>query len=138
MSGTTLWPVSVAHPVFVLHEHHLPRHHFDLRLEEDGVLRSWAVPKGMPTDPAHNRLAVPVDDHELGHATYQDATKRIADTGWWELEDRDERRVVFILHGREGSRRYALISTGTDALLHLVQRQPGADSEAAPQHRRCP
>jgi hypothetical protein len=83
--------VSVAHPVFVLHEHHLPQHHFDLRLEEDGVLRSWAVPKGMPTDPAHNRLAVPVDDHELAHATYEDATKRIADNGWWELEDRDER-----------------------------------------------
>ena len=88
--------------MFVLHEHHLPRHHFDLRLEEDGVLRSWAVPKGMPTDPAHNRLAVPVDDHELAHATYEDATKRIADTGWWEPEDCDERRVVFVLHGREG------------------------------------
>ena len=125
--------MSVAHPVFVLHEHHLPRHHFDLRLEEDGVLRSWAVPKGMPTDPAHNRLAVPVDDHELAHATYEDATKRIADTGWWEQEDRDERRVVFVLHGREGPRRYALISTGTDALLHLVQEQP--DANGGSRHR---
>ena len=65
--------------MFVLHEHHRPRHHFDLRLEENGVLRSWAVPKGMPTDPGHNRLAVPVDDHELDHATYEDATKQIAD-----------------------------------------------------------
>jgi DNA ligase D-like protein (predicted 3'-phosphoesterase) len=118
------WMVNVARPVFVLHEHQVPRHHFDLRLEEDGVLRSWAVPKGLPTDSTHNRLAVPVSDHDLEHATYQDATKSIADSGWWELEDRDERRFVFVLHGQHGVRRYALISTGTDALLHLVKDQP--------------
>ena len=128
--------MSLAHPVFVLHEHDLPRHHFDLRLEEDGVLRSWAVPKGLPTSSEHNRLAVPVDDHELDHATYEDATKRIADTGWWQLEDRDERRTVFVLHGRDGSRRYALIPTGTDAILHLVREQPGAGREPAPHRRR--
>jgi DNA ligase D-like protein (predicted 3'-phosphoesterase) len=116
--------VAAARPVFVLHEHDRPRHHFDLRLEEDGVLRSWAVPKGLPEDPAHNRLAVPVADHEMEHAGYEDATKRIADSGWWELEDRDERRFVFVLHGRTAARRYALISTGTDALLHLVRDQP--------------
>ncbi len=56
-------------PVFVLHEHHRPQHHFDLRLEEGGVLRSWAVPRGLPTDSRHVRLAVPVDDHDLEHAT---------------------------------------------------------------------
>lgn len=111
-------------PVFVLHEHDRPRHHFDLRLEEGGVLRSWAVPKGLPTEPGRNRLAVPVDDHALEHASFTDATKRIADTGWWELEDRDERRFVFVLHGRAGSRRYALITTGAGALLHLLQHQP--------------
>lgn len=111
-------------PVFVLHEHDRPRHHFDLRLEEDGVLRSWAVPRGLPTDPAHDRLAVPVADHDLDHAGYTDEHKRIADEGWWELEDRDGRRSVLVLHGRTGSRRYALISTGRDALLHLVRRQP--------------
>ena len=112
-------------PVFVLHEHHRPQHHFDLRLEEDGVLRSWAVPRGLPTDHRHDRLAVPVDDHELEHATFADEHKTIADTGWWELESRNERRQVFVLHGREGSRRYALIDTGQDALLHLVKDQPG-------------
>jgi DNA ligase D-like protein (predicted 3'-phosphoesterase) len=114
-------PVSTARPIFVLHEHDKPRHHYDLRLEEDGVLRSWAVPRGLPTDPARNRLAVPVSDHDLEHATYEDATKRIADAGWWELEDRNERRFVFVLHGRSGSHRYALITTATDALLHLVR-----------------
>ena len=110
--------------MFVLHEHHKPQHHYDLRLEEDGVLRSWAVPKGLPPDSRSDRLAVPVDDHALEHATYEDADKAIADTGWWELEDRDQRRFVFVLHGREADRRYALIDTGRDALLHLVKDQP--------------
>ncbi len=111
-------------PVFVLHEHHRPQHHFDLRLEEDGVLRSWAVPKGMPTDARQDRLAVAVSDHDLEHATYTDEHKEIADTGWWELEDRTNRRFVFVLHGRDAARRYALIDTGQDWLLHLVRRQP--------------
>jgi hypothetical protein len=82
------------------------------------------VPRGLPIDSREDRLAVPVDDHELAHATFEDEHKSIADSGWWELEDRDERRTVFVLHGQSGSRRYALIDTGRDALLHLVKRQP--------------
>jgi DNA ligase D-like protein (predicted 3'-phosphoesterase) len=116
--------VSDRRPVFVLHEHRKPAPHFDLRLEEDGVLRSWAVPKGMPTDVRHDRLAVAVDDHDLDHATYTDADKDIADTGWWELEDRTAKRFVFVLHGRGGSSRYALIDTGRDWLLHRTKAQP--------------
>jgi hypothetical protein len=111
-------------PVFVLHEHDRPTHHFDLRLEQAGVLRSWAVPKGLPTSSAQGRLAVAVADHDLGHASYTDATKRIADDGWWELEDRNDRRFVFVLHGQSDSRRYALIDTGRDWLLHLTREQP--------------
>ncbi|MBC9734187.1 DNA polymerase ligase N-terminal domain-containing protein [Nocardioides marmotae] len=115
-------------PVFVLHKHQQPRHHLDLRLEEDGVLRSWAVPKGLPTDPRHDRLAVEVPDHDLDHAAYTDEDKAIADHGWWELVDRTERRFVFVLHGEAGSRRYALIRTsragGRDWLLHLTREQP--------------
>ena len=89
-------------PSFVLHEHRRPQHHFDLRLEEDGVLRSWALPRGLPTDPGENRLAVQVPDHELEHLTYEDEDKSIADIGWWELEDRTDRRFVFVLHGVAG------------------------------------
>ena len=111
-------------PVFVLHDHRKPQPHFDLRLEEKGVLRSWAVPKGMPTDSRHDRLAVAVGDNDLDHATYTDATKSIADTGWWELEDRNDRRFVFVLHGRAGAHRYALIDTDSDWLLHLTKAQP--------------
>lgn len=112
-------------PVFVLHDHRKPSPHFDLRLEEDGVLRSWAVPKGLPDDPRRDRLAVAVADHDLGHADYVDEHKSISDTGWWELEDRTDRRFVFVLHGREGACRYALIDTGDGWLLHLTKSQPG-------------
>jgi DNA ligase D-like protein (predicted 3'-phosphoesterase) len=117
-------PAYAARPAFVLHEHQLPRHHFDLRLEEDGVLRSWAVPRGLPTASSDNRLAVAVDDHAMDHLTYQDDTKSIADTGWWEQEDRTDRRTVFVLHGRGAPRRYALIHTSDNWLLHLTKDQP--------------
>jgi len=109
---------------FVLHDHRKPRPHFDLRLEEDGVLKSWAVPRGLPDSTGHNRLAVQVGDHDLDHIDYEDAEKFVADTGEWELDDRNERRFVFTLHGRSGSRRYALIRTDSDWLLHLTKDQP--------------
>ncbi|MEO9323092.1 DNA polymerase ligase N-terminal domain-containing protein [Nocardioides sp. C4-1] len=114
----------MADPVFVLHDHRRPRPHVDLRLEEDGVLRSWAVPKGLPTDSRHDRLAVAVADHDLDHATYTDEHKTIADHGTWTLVDRTERRFVFDLHGQDGVRRYALVDTGRDWLLHLLKQQP--------------
>ena len=111
-------------PSFVLHEHHRPRHHFDLRLEQDGVLRSWAVPRGLPERPGDNRLAVQVPDHDLDHLTYQDQDKSVADTGWWELHAQDGRRFVFTLHGRTGAARYALIRTSSDWLVHRTKDQP--------------
>ncbi len=119
-------PIAAVRPAFVLHDHRRPRPHFDLRLEEGGVLRSWAVPKGLPTDPAENRLAVEVSDHDLDHLDYTDADKFIADTGWWEELDRTERRILFTLHGQRDSIRYALIRTRKDWLLHRVRDQhPG-------------
>jgi DNA ligase D-like protein (predicted 3'-phosphoesterase) len=109
---------------FVLHDHRKPRPHFDLRLEEDGVLKSWAVPRGLPDSTGDNRLAVQVGDHDLDHVDYEDEHKSIADTGTWEEHDRNDRRLVLTLHGRSGSRRYALIHTGGEQwLLHLVKDQ---------------
>jgi len=113
-----------ARPAFVLHDHRRPRPHFDLRLEEGGVLRSWAVPRGLPTAATRDRLAIAVDDHALDHLTYTDEHKTVADTGWWEEHDRTERRLLFTLHGRAGGRRYALIRTDRDWLLHLTRDQP--------------
>ena len=112
-------------PAFVLHDHRKPRPHFDLRLEEEGVLRSWAVPKGLPTSTRGNRLAVAVPDHDLDHLRYTDEHKSIADIGWWHEEDRTEKRLLFVLHGNGAPRRYALIHTGgSDWLLHLMKDQP--------------
>jgi hypothetical protein len=114
----------VGRPAFVLHEHRRPTHHFDLRLEERGVLRSWALPRGLPEDASTNRLAIAVPDHALDHLTYQDADKTIADIGWWEEHDRTDRRMLFTLHGRTNSRRYALINTGDNWLLRQTKEQP--------------
>lgn len=132
-SDEAVGPPAGAHqPSFVLHEHAKPRHHFDLRLEEHGVLRSWAVPRGLPDRSGGNRLAVSVPDHDLEHLTYTDADKSIADIGWWEEHDRNARRMVFTLHGQSTAIRYALIQTDKDWLLHRIKDQDD-DSSRPPE-----
>lgn len=119
---------------FVIQEHHARSHHFDLRLEREGVLASWAVPKGLPTDPTADRLAVAVADHGLEHLDFEDlrpvdgatpgrVVKRIWDRGRYTVRPGDDPadKIVFTLHGTRVRATFALIRTDGDHwLLHLM------------------
>jgi bifunctional non-homologous end joining protein LigD len=119
-------------PRFVIQEHYARSHHFDLRLERDGVLVSWAVPKGMPTDTKNNRLAMRVDDHDLSHLDVVDETpvevvpgavaKSIWDRGTYEAEQFDDEMVIVAMNGERLAGRYAIFRTGgTNWLVHLMK-----------------
>ncbi len=98
--------------VFVVQEHQASSHHFDLRLEVDGVMRSWAVPKGPSMDPAVKRLAIEVEDHSLEHNDFEGAVEGgsviIWDRGSYEQGGRvpwpealERGHAVFVLHGEK-------------------------------------
>ena len=70
--------------VFVVQEHQATAHHYDFRLEVDGVMKSWAVPKGPSLDPAVKRMAIEVDDHGMAHNDYEGDTVIIWDRGTYE------------------------------------------------------
>jgi DNA ligase D-like protein (predicted 3'-phosphoesterase) len=109
--------------VFVVQEHAATAHHFDLRLEVDGVMRSWAVPKGPSMDPAVKRLAVQVEDHSIEHNDFEGATGHggviVWDRGSYEQGGRvawpealERGHAVFVLHGEKLRGGFALQRTG--------------------------
>jgi DNA ligase D-like protein (predicted 3'-phosphoesterase) len=105
--------------VFVVQEHQATAHHYDVRLEVDGVMKSWAVPKGPSLDPAVKRLAVQVDDHGMGHNSYEGDTVIIWDRGTYEQGGRvawpealERGHAVFVLHGEKLRGGFALQRTG--------------------------
>jgi DNA ligase D-like protein (predicted 3'-phosphoesterase) len=131
--------------VFVVQEHAATAHHFDLRLEVDGVMRSWAIPKGPSLDPAVKRLAVEVADHALAHNAFEGALGTggvvVWDRGTYEQGGRvawpqalARGHAVFVLHGEKLRGGFALQRTrpGAKPQWLLIKRrdehaQPGSD-----------
>ena len=128
--------------LFVIQEHHARRLHYDLRLERDGVLVSWAVPKNLPDTPVVNHLAVHTEDHPLEYLTFEASIPRgeygagkmiIWDTGTYETEKFNDippegpekgGEVIVTLHGKKIDGRYALIQTdGKNWLAHRMKEQ---------------
>ncbi len=131
--------------VFVVQEHQATAHHFDFRLEVDGVMRSWAVPKGPSMDPAVKRLAVQVEDHAIEHNAFEGRTGSggviLWDRGPYEQGGRvswpealQRGHAVFVLHGEKLQGGFALQRThgGEKPQWLLIKRaddyaKPGSD-----------
>lgn len=147
-------PVAGEGNSFVIQEHHARRLHYDLRLEYDGVLVSWAIPKGPPTDPDKNHLAVQTEDHPLEYGTFEGeipkgeygaGTMRIWDSGTFELEKwREGKEVIATLTGRPDGglggvpRKFALINTklGGDKRNWLIHLMESSAAEKEPEARQ--
>lgn len=115
---------------FVIQQHHARQLHWDLRLERAGVLVSWAVPRGIPRDPARNHLAVHTEDHPLEYATfsgeipageYGGGRMTIYDRGTYTTEKWTSDKVVVVFDGSRVTGRYALYQTnGNDWMIHRM------------------
>ncbi len=111
-------------PIFVVQRHDARRLHYDFRLERNGALASWAVPKGVPLEPGGRALAVHVEDHPLEYGSfhgeipqgqYGAGTVEIWDSGTYELlEERRDGRLTFELHGRRLQGRWSLVPAHLD------------------------
>ena len=103
---------------FVIQKHYATHLHYDFRLEMDGVLKSWAVPKEPPTESGVKRLAVQVEDHELSYIDFEGTIPEgmygagkveIWDKGTYTLKHRSKDKIVFTVHGEKLSGDYILI-----------------------------
>jgi len=118
---------------FVIHKHRATRLHYDVRLERDGALPSWAVPKGLPTAKGDKRLAVRTEDHPLEYGSFEGTIPeghygagevRIFDDGWYEPVEWDDKKVSFTLHGRRYPElEFHFVKTRTDWLAFLASHQ---------------
>ncbi len=128
--------------VFVIQEHHARSLHWDLRLERDGVLASWAVPKGLPPDPGTIRLAVRTEDHPMEYAEfsgeipageYGAGRMTIWDRGHYDTLKWNDAEVQFVLHGQRARGRYILLRRGRGPNEWLLRRgDPPSDADWQP------
>jgi DNA ligase D-like protein (predicted 3'-phosphoesterase) len=104
--------------IYVIQKHTATHLHFDLRLEMDGALKSWAIPKEPPTSPAVKRLAVQVEDHPVEYASFEGTiaegeygagTVEIWDKGTYKLIDRKEDKLIVEINGAKLSGVYVLV-----------------------------
>jgi bifunctional non-homologous end joining protein LigD len=129
---------------FVVQEHHASSLHWDLRLEHAGALASWALPKGIPTHPKENRLAVRTEDHpleyldfhgEIPKGSYGAGTMEIWDSGTYEAEKFRDDEVIVTLHGERAQGRYALFQTkGKNWMIHRMDPPADPAVEPMPDH----
>lgn len=105
---------------FVVQEHHARTHHFDFRLEKDGVYKSWAVPKGLPHRPGIRRLAIQVADHDLAFGSFEGTIAdgeygagqvRIWDQGDYVCQEWSDEKIRVDLEGQKLKGEYSLIRT---------------------------
>ena len=135
-------PVADA-PRFVVQEHSARSMHWDLRLERDGVLVSWAVPRGIPPDPATNHLAVHTEDHPLEYLTFEGTipegnygagTMKVFDTGTYETHKFSDREVMVSFHGERVRGRHVLFRTdGKNWMLHRMDPPEDPGREPMPE-----
>jgi bifunctional non-homologous end joining protein LigD len=142
--GAKVSPRKAKAPRFVVQEHHARSLHWDFRLERDGVLVSWAVPKGVPADPKKNHLAVHVEDHpvsyinfagEIPAGEYGGGSVSIWDEGTYETQKWSDREVMVVLLGKRVQGRYVLFRTnGKNWMIHRMD--PPLDPERKPMPER--
>ena len=128
---------------FVVQEHHARRLHWDLRLEHDGTLVSFALPKGVPRDPKQNRLAVHTEDHPLEYldfegdipkGSYGAGKMRIWDRGTYEPEKFRKDEVIATFRGERMEGKYALFQTnGKNWMIHRMDPPADPDREPMPE-----
>jgi len=129
---------------FVVQEHHASALHWDFRLERDGVLVSWAVPKGIPNDPKRNHLAVHVEDHPLEYATFEGTIAHgeygggevtIWDHGTYEVQKWTDREVMVVLDGERTKGRFVLFQTGgKNWMIHRMDAPSRPGWQPLPEH----
>src|SRR3954464_10150899 len=133
---------------FVVQEHHARAMHWDLRLERDGVLASWAVPKGIPMRTKPNHLAVRTEDHpmeyldfagDIPQGEYGAGSMGVWDTGTYDVEKWSDREVMAVFHGSRMRGRYVLFRTSKESggkqwMIHRMDPPDAPTPQSVPPH----